>query len=113
MKKFAMILMALAISVPAFAQNLPFVGKRVFTFEYDKDLETITIAKNGQVKITTSKTHWLGANQVLYQGKYRTQMPINEIDGKISGYYQIKGKQICLYEYSGELSDTGCTELAR
>lgn len=113
MKKLILILSTLAITTPALAQNLPFVGKRVFTFEYNKDKEIITIAKNGQTKIVTSKTHWLGANKVLYQGKYQSKLHINH--PKMMGYYQISGNQICLYEPNGQLFEDGdaCTILTR
>lgn len=107
-------LSTLAMATPALANSkLPFVGERVFTFEYDKDKEIITIDKNGQTKIVTSKTHWLGANKVLYQGKYQSKLHINH--PKMMGYYQISGNQICLYEPNGQLFEDGnaCTELYR
>ena len=95
MRKLIIAMIALVISLPALASSLPFVGQRSFTFEYDKDKETITITADGQTKIVTGDTHWLGANVILYQGHYQQMLPVN-INGA-TRYYQINNNKV--YEF--------------
>lgn len=92
MKKFAMTLMTLAISVPAFAQNLPFVGERTFNFEQSACSEqSISIDKSGNTTV-----QFVGCNDsvTLYQGKYQAYLPTNWGDDIDKGFYQIKGDTI-------------------
>lgn len=104
MKKLLLTISVLAFATSAAAQSeLPFVGQRTFTFEYGKDLETITIAPNGQTKILTGKTHYLGADKILYQGEYQTYLPVK------NGFYQVKGNKIYALDERKEPADCGVT----
>lgn len=90
MKKLMLTLTAFAISVPALAQNLPFVGERLFSMGDGARETLIHIAKNGK---TTIKESHRDSITTVYQGNYQSYLPIKE-NGKITGYYQIKGDKV-------------------
>lgn len=103
MKKLLLSLITLTVALPAFAQNLPFVGKRTFSFGTDGSESTIAIAKNGKTTITR---HHLGDSQTVYQGKYHSYLPI-AIHGTSKSYYQIKGDKIHWLNHQKQLM-IGC-----
>lgn len=103
MKKLILTLTALAISLPALAQDLPFVGERLFSMGDGAREITIKIAKNGT---TTIKEHSNTGIATLYQGKYQTHLPI-KYEGKITSYYQIKGDKVHRLNRQKQLA-TGC-----
>lgn len=89
-------LVALAIATPALAKsNLPFVGERLFSMGYGQVEHTISIKKDGTTTITAHSQHT--GSFVDYQGKYQAYMPYKE-NGKIAGYYHIKGDEIHLLD---------------
>ncbi|WLF83954.1 hypothetical protein [Moraxella sp. ZY210820] len=68
------------------AQNLPFVGTRHFNFDTGSGTgQSITIRKDGT---TTIKLHGVVSTGVIYKGKYKSLMPVE------NGYYKIVGNKI-------------------
>lgn len=104
MKKLLITLTALAISIPALAQNLPFVGERYFNFLGGSGTGyTIEIKASGDTHI---QLHGTQSSATIYQGKYQTYLPYI-FEGKIIGYHQIKGDKI--YELDKNKQPiTGC-----
>lgn len=75
------------ISTLSYAQQLPFIGTRLFTFHGgNMTEESITIKKNGDVVIKTNTPN----PYILYKGKYKTLIPLK--NGY--GYYKIVGNRI-------------------
>ncbi len=107
MKKLLITLTAMAISIPAFAQNLPFVGTKWFTFTDDAIggiYHSIHIKANGD---TTVHSNIMGMTSTDYQGKFQNPLPIEDENGKISIYFLIKDGKV--HGLDGKKQpETGC-----
>lgn len=75
--------------------DLPFVGERLFAMAGGQVENTINISQDGTTTITAH--HARAGEMVEYQGNYQEYMPYQE-NGKITGYYHIKGNQIHLLD---------------
>lgn len=90
MKSPTLLLALSLLTTPVLAQDLPFVGERLFSMGDGARETLIHIAKNGK---TTIKESHRDSITTVYQGNYQSYLPIKE-NGKITGYYQIKGDKV-------------------
>lgn len=72
------------------SNQLPFVGKALFSFGGNAAEQHIRITEDGHTIITE---HTRSGGTVVYEGTYQSHLPIIQ-NGKTVGFYAIKGSEI-------------------
>lgn len=103
MKKLGLIVIGICLSSYTYANNLPFVGTKSFSFGGVPAIHTtydINIKSNGltTLKSTTCYSEHCDKSVKLYQGKYKSVIAFNNKQGGESGHIKLTKKRAYLLD---------------